>query len=135
MKKVSAIKIIFISLAALLVLCFITVILFLTEYGIRINFSGNLLRVYEHIQNGYQGTISLLLIIFIEVLFAVLIVGFLIALILFTKNNAFTQEGAAASKGAFSEKKHEAKKICSECGREINPEWDACPHCGKKFTI
>lgn len=136
MNKDSTLKIIAFSILGILILWIANMLLFSTGNGINVNFRG----YYggEHMYsgygygNGFNGTISVLLMFLIKVLFFVFVVALIVGLILMVKNSIFTPEDIATIKGAFNSKNQTPKKVCDSCGKELDPKWKACPYCGKE---
>lgn len=140
MKKDTALKIIFVSAAALLVLWLVKTILLPTGSDMGYYINGNLTGGYGHMQRGYvysystNGSIVPLLSAVINLLFAVLIIGLIAGAILYIKNNVFTEDDNPATKASFTSKKPAVKEVCSECGKETNPSWKVCPYCGNSVA-
>lgn len=137
MKRNPALKLAAISLGGILILWLIYTILFGTGSGIAINFGGNFIgRHYEggvYMGNGfvYGGAITSLFVILIKILFVVFIIGLVGGILVWIKNYVFTEEDKETIKNAFTGKGNVAKKEkCSVCGKDLNAEWKACPHCG-----
>lgn len=79
---------------------------------------------------GFGISISLLLTFLIKFLFVVFVIGLVGGLIVAAKNYIFTPEDIENFKSTFKGTKTTAnKQTCSVCGREVNPEWRACPYC------
>lgn len=132
MKKDSAIKIVVLSVLALIVLFFVKTILFPTEFGmgvnVRTNYGGG--SMYMGTGLGFGLSISLLLTYLIKFLFVVFIVGLVCGLVVVVKNYIFTPEDIEAFKAPFRVNKVPVNKItCSECGKELNADWKTCPYC------
>lgn len=136
MKKDATVKLIVFSVVGLLILWLVNSLLFSTVNGISINFRGSYGGGHMYMGNGYgygfNGTVSLLLMFLIKVLFVVFIVALIAGLIIIVKNNIFTAEDIATIKGTFTTNKQLPKKVCDACGKELNAEWKACPYCGKE---
>ena len=78
------------------------------------------------------GTLTILFLILIKVLFVAFVLGLVVGGIVFVKDNLFTEEEKAKFRGMFTNNKVVAqKKACDCCGKELKAEWKACPHCGK----
>jgi cytochrome b subunit of formate dehydrogenase len=76
------------------------------------------------------GLITLLLTFLIKFLFVVFIVGLIGGLVVVAKNYIFTSEDIENFKSTFKGNKVTVEKqTCIVCGREVKPEWKACPYC------
>jgi hypothetical protein len=136
MKKDSALKIIGLSALILVALWFVKALLFPMGYGMSMNYSmprymGN---GYEHgfnLNYSYNNSPALILGFLIKILFIVFVVALLAGLVMVIKNHVFTPEDINAIKSSFTGSVKKAAKPCSECGKELNVEWKACPYCGK----
>jgi hypothetical protein len=133
MKKDSAIKIIGLSVVALIVLWLIKTILFPTGFGVginvRTNYGGG--SMYMGTGLGFGLSISLLLTYLIKFLFIVLVVGLVGGLVVAAKNYIFTPEDIEAFKAPFKGVKSTiTKTTCKECGKELSADWKTCPYCG-----
>lgn len=139
MKKDSALKIILFSIAALVVLWLAKVILFPTRYGMGIYVNGNFGGEHAYFRGGYTyggGEFYFLLGFLVKALIVILVAALVIGILLYLKNNFFTQEDMAAIRSSFNfRNKSSVKKACSDCGREVNDNWKVCPHCGKDINI
>jgi cytochrome b subunit of formate dehydrogenase len=79
---------------------------------------------------GFGFSIAVLLTFLIKFLFVVFIIGLVGGLIVAAKNYIFTPEDIENFKATFKiNKTTAAKQTCSICGKEVNPEWQACPYC------
>lgn len=79
---------------------------------------------------GFELTIVTLLGFLIKFLFVVFIVGLVGGILVAVKNYIFTAEDIEGFKNTFKfNKAAEKKQTCSVCGKEVNPEWKACPYC------
>ena len=79
----------------------------------------------------YLGTVSYLLLLIIKVLFVVFVIGLAAGIIVWIKNNLFTEEDVKTIKCAFTTTKVvEIKELCAACTKELNSGWKVCPHCG-----
>jgi cytochrome b subunit of formate dehydrogenase len=79
---------------------------------------------------GFGFSIALLLTFLIKFLFVVFIVGLVGGLVVAAKNYIFTPEDIENFKSTFKGTKTTVAKLtCSVCGKEVNPEWKACPYC------
>jgi len=77
------------------------------------------------------GTLTILFLILIKVLFAAFVVGLVVAGIIFIKDVLFTEEEKAKFRGVFTGNSVVTqKKTCSHCEKEVKAEWKACPYCG-----
>ncbi|RII31811.1 zinc ribbon domain-containing protein [Clostridium chromiireducens] len=136
MKKDTTLKIIVFSLLGLLILWLASSLLFSTGNGISINFRGNYGGEHMYMGSsygiGFGGTISVLLMFLIKLLFFVFVAALIIGLIIVVKNSIFTPEDIATIKGAFNSKDKTPEKICDACGKALDKEWKACPYCGKE---
>lgn len=78
------------------------------------------------------GTLTILFMILIKVLFAIFIVGLVVGGIVFIKDTLFTDEEKAKIRVIFTGSKIAThKKACDHCEKEIKAEWKACPYCGE----
>jgi len=78
------------------------------------------------------GTLTILFLILIKVLFAAFVIGLVVGGIMFIKDTFFTEEEKVKIKMVFTGNRVVVKKkTCDSCGKELNTEWKACPHCGK----
>lgn len=139
MKKDATLKVIVFSVLGLLILWLASSLLFSTGNGISINFRGNYGGGHMYVGNGYGvgfgGTISVLLMFLIKVLFFVFVAALIVGLIILVKNSVFTSEDIATIKGAFNSKNQAPKKICDACGKVLDEKWKTCPYCGKEVEI
>ena len=71
---------------------------------------------------GLSGTITILFLILIKVLFAAFVLGLIGGILLLIKDTLFS-----------GIQKDTNKKICTKCDKELKPEWKACPHCGESI--
>jgi hypothetical protein len=141
LKKDSTIKIIGLSVLALIVLWLIKTILFGAGFGmgvnVRTNYGGG--SMYMGTSLGFGLSISLLLTYLIKFLFIVFIVGLIGGLVVAAKNYIFTPEDIEVFKAPFKAGKSTiTKTTCMECGKELNADWKACPYCGtstEKFEL
>lgn len=78
---------------------------------------------------GFGFSVAVLLSYLIKLLYIVFVIGLVGGLVSIVKNNIFTQEDIENFKAPFKGKKAN-KKSCTACGKEVNEEWKACPHCG-----
>jgi len=76
------------------------------------------------------GTLTILFLILIKVLFAAFVIGLVVGGIVFIKNTLFTEEEKAKFRVIFTGNKVTQKKTCAHCNKEIKAEWKACPYCG-----
>lgn len=77
------------------------------------------------------GTLTILFLILTKVLFVAFVIGLVVGGIMFIKDTFFTEEEKTQIKMVFTGKRGVAqKKICDSCGKELNTQWKACPHCG-----
>lgn len=82
---------------------------------------------------GYAATAAFWLALLIKVLFAVFVISLIIALGVWIKNNFFTTEDIATLKSSINKGgTRVSTEKCSYCGKELNSEWVACPHCGEE---
>ncbi len=139
MNKDSGLKLAVVSIIAIVILWFAHTLLVPNGFGVGINIRGNFRGNFggEHMYSvsnyGVGSTFSFLLLFLIKVLFVLFIIGLVVGLVLFVKNNVFTKEDIAQIKGTFTSKKTEViKEVCSICGKELNSDWKVCPHCGKE---
>lgn len=78
------------------------------------------------------GTLTILFLILIKVLFVAFVIGLVVGGIIFIKDTFFTEEEKTKIKMVFTGNRViDHKKTCASCGKELNTEWKACPHCGK----
>lgn len=138
MKKNSGIKIVGISILALIMLLLIKTILFPTGFGlginVRTNFGGG--NMYMGTGLGFGLSISLLLTFLIKLLFVVFVVGLVGGLIVVVKNYIFTPEDIEAFKAPFKGgQSTKTNATCTVCGKELNDGWKTCPHCGTSVEI
>lgn len=81
---------------------------------------------------GSATVLTAVLIFLLKVLFVLFIVSLFVGLAVSVKKYFFTEEDIKKIKSTFTGKKSIVlKEICSECGKEIETEWKACPYCGK----
>lgn len=78
---------------------------------------------------GYGFSIAMILTYLIKFLFVVFIVGIVGGLVVAAKNYIFTAEDIENFKAPFKSSKKNTT-VCSECGKQLNKEWKACPYCG-----
>lgn len=84
----------------------------------------------------YLGSVAYLLLLIIKVLFVVFVIGLVGGLVVWIRNNLFTEEDVKTIKGAFTTTKViENKESCATCTKELNSEWKVCPHCGTEKEI
>jgi hypothetical protein len=122
-----------IAIIGITILWIINALLFQTGYGININFRGNHGggNFYMGTSLGLATTISTLLLLLIKVLFVLFIIGLVVGIAIAVKNLVFTAEDIKKIKETFTSKKVIAtKETCSTCGKTVEAEWKACPHCG-----
>lgn len=82
---------------------------------------------------GTAGTISIILMFLIKVLFVLFIVGLVAGIAVTIAKYLFTAEDVQKIKSTFTGKKTMVvKESCSICGKELEDEWKVCPHCGKE---
>lgn len=82
---------------------------------------------------GFAGTISVLLLLLIKILFIVFIIGLVAGIVVAIKNHILTKEDVEKFKSTFTGKKTVIlKETCSICGKELENDWKVCPHCGKE---
>ena len=118
----------------IVILWLINALLFQTGNGVNFNFRGNHEGGYFYMGTGlgFTATISTLLLFLIKILFILFIVGLVIGIVIAVKNYVFTEEDIKKIKNTFTSKKTVIiKETCSVCGKTIEKEWKACPHCGK----
>lgn len=132
MKKDSTIKIVSLSVVVLIVLLFIKAILFPTGFGIginvRTNYGGGSMSMGTGL--GFGLSISLLLTYIIKFLSVILAIGLIGGVVVAVKNYIFTPKDIETFKAFFKGNKVTANKIiCSECSKELNPDWKTCPYC------
>ena len=85
---------------------------------------------------GFGYGVSTLLLLMIKVLFVVFVIGLVIGLSIWIKNNLFTEEDKATIKNAFTFNKVASNKdTCSDCIKELSSEWKVCPYCGTEKII
>lgn len=78
------------------------------------------------------GTLTILFLILIKVLFVAFIVGLVGGGIVFIKDTLFSEEDKAKFKVLFTGNSVVSqKKNCDCCGKELKSEWKVCPYCGK----
>lgn len=78
------------------------------------------------------GTLTILFLILIKILFAAFVIGLVVGGIVFIKDNLFTEEEKAKFRATFTSNHGVTqKKTCAICEKEIKAEWKACPYCGK----
>ena len=141
MNKDTTSKVIIFSVLGLLILWLASSLLFSTGNGISMNFTGNYGGGHMYVGNGYGysygygGTISVLLMFLIKVLFFVFVAALIVGLIVLVKNSIFTSEDIATIKGTFNSKNQTPKKICNACGNVLDEKWKVCPYCGKEVEI
>lgn len=102
--------------------------------GIRGGYNGSLFNM--GIGMGYGigtgGTISIVLMFLMKVLFILFVVGLAAGITIAVKNYLFTAEDVQQIKSTFTGKKTEVvKEVCSICSKELEDEWKICPYCGK----
>lgn len=79
---------------------------------------------------GFGFSMASLLIFLINFLFVVFVVGLVGGVVVAVKNYIFTPEDIENFKSTFKGTKTIVKKqTCSVCGKEVKPEWKACPYC------
>ena len=77
------------------------------------------------------GTLSILFLILIKVLFVAFVIGLVGGGIVFIKNTLFTEEEKAKFRVIFTGNQVVTqKRTCVHCEKEIKAEWKACPYCG-----
>lgn len=80
---------------------------------------------------GIAGTISVVLLFLMKILFVLFIVGLVVGIAIAVKNYVFTKEEVERIKGTFKVKQTIViKQTCSNCGKELDAGWKVCPHCG-----
>jgi len=79
---------------------------------------------------GFSYSILIILTFLIKFLFVIFIVGLIGGLLVAAKNYILTAEDIQNFKSTFKSEIKATSNICSVCGKEINPEWKACPYCG-----
>ncbi|MCX7746550.1 MAG: hypothetical protein N2645_06635 [Clostridia bacterium] len=86
---------------------------------------------------GAAGTVSLLLLLAIKVLFLLFLVGLVVGIAVAVKKYVFTDEDIQKIKGTLTGKKMvDIKETCTRCGKELNDAWKVCPFCGsEKETV
>lgn len=132
MKKNCAIKIIGLSVLALIILWFVKAVLFPTGFGlginIRTNYGGG--SMYMGTGLGLGVSLTLLLTYFIKFLFVVFTIGLVATLVVAVKKYILTAEDIETYKNVFKCKKaKENKTTCKECGKEVSEDWKLCPYC------
>lgn len=132
MKSDSAIKVVGYSVLGLIVLWLAKAILFPTGYGVsvRYNMPQNYRTGFEHGYYVNNGLNSLSGSIF-QMILVVLVLTLIVGVVMLVKNYLFSSEEIAEMKESFSGKPAGTKRKCSECGKDLRPEWKVCPHCGK----
>ncbi|WP_160317737.1 zinc ribbon domain-containing protein [Pseudobacteroides cellulosolvens] len=99
--------------------------------GFRSGYGGDHMYMGSGAGYGSMGIISFVLFLLIKILFVLFIVGLIIGIVVAVKKYVFTDDDIRKIKGTFSGKKADAvKKICTDCGKELNDEWKVCPVCG-----
>lgn len=136
MKKDSTFKIIGVVALAIIALWFLNVILFPTGYGMSVSYRipGHMGYNYNY-GNGFNslgGSGALLLAFLIKVLLIIFVITLLIGLVMFVKNQVFTQEDISNIKNSFAGNSEKYNKFCAECGKSLSEDWKVCPHCGKE---
>lgn len=82
---------------------------------------------------GYGSSLSYLLLLVIKVLFGVFLVALAAGVIVWIKNNLFTEADIATIKNTFSGNNAvNPKSSCDSCGKTVEAEWKLCPYCGKE---
>ena len=127
-------------LLGILGLWLIYVLLFGTGYGLNIgvrgNFGGGHMYMGTATGIGFAGSLSLILLFLIKVLFVLFIIGLVVGIAIAIKNYIFTTEDVQKIKSTFTGKKTVIiKEVCGICGKELNDDWKLCPHCGKEKEI
>ncbi|WP_318507356.1 zinc ribbon domain-containing protein [Bacillus sp. T3] len=134
MKNDSAIKMIGYSILGIIILWLAKAVLFPTGYGVSVRYTmpgySRNGYGYEHTYNSFNSFNSLTS-SFIQILFFVFLVALIVGAVMVVKNYLFTPEDIAEIKGSFIGKANGVTNPCVTCGKEINPEWKVCPHCGK----
>ncbi|MFZ5353723.1 MAG: hypothetical protein ACOZCL_13515 [Bacillota bacterium] len=133
MRSNSLAKVIIVTFLGLLGLWLIYSLMFGTGYGFRMNYGGG--HMYFNAGYGFGATAAVWILLLVKVLFAVFVISLVVGLIVWAKNNLFTAEDIHTIKNTFNINDNKAKENCSVCGKELNPEWNVCPHCGKDKTI
>lgn len=133
MKSDSAMKVVGYSVLSLIVLWLAKSILFPTGYGVSVRY--NMPQYYRNngLEHGYyvnNGLSSLSGLVF-QILLVVLVFMLIVGIVMLVKNYLFSAEEIAAMKETISGKPTGTKRLCSECGSDLSPEWKVCPHCGK----
>ena len=79
---------------------------------------------------GFGLSIVVILTFLIKFLFVVFVVGLVGGIFVAVKDYIFTAEDVEGFKNTFKfNKTAEKKQTCIVCGKEVNPEWKACPYC------
>lgn len=82
---------------------------------------------------GTTGSIYLLLMFLIKVLFVLFIIGLVIGIAVAASRYLFTVKDINTIKGAFTGRNTVIiKETCVDCGKEQETEWKSCPFCGKE---
>lgn len=103
------------------------------KFGIIRNFGGANMYMNAGAGMGAAGTIALVLLFLIKILFVIFIAGLVIGLVIVVKRFVFTQEDIQKIKSTFARQKTETVKVtCAVCGKEQNSEWKVCPFCGSE---
>lgn len=83
---------------------------------------------------GLSGSVAILLLILIKVLFVAFVLGLVVGIIVLIKDTLFSEEEKAKIKGVFTgNQKVTVKKTCTHCEKEIKTTWKACPYCGNSI--
>jgi aspartate carbamoyltransferase regulatory subunit len=83
---------------------------------------------------GLSGSVTILFLILIKVLFVTFVLGLVVGIIVLIKDTLFTDDDKAKIKGVFTvNQKATVKKTCANCEKEIKTTWKACPYCGRSI--
>lgn len=138
-KTNSILKFLGVLLVSILGLWLINALLFGSGYGFNVGFRGNHEGGNFYMGYGYgygfAGTLSVVLLFLIKVLFVLFVVGLVVGIGIAIKNYLFTAEDVEKIKCTFAGRKTVViKETCSICGKELEQDWKVCPHCGKEIT-
>ena len=140
LKSYPILKLLLGLLVGIIGLWLIYVLLFGASYGINIgfrdNYGGGHMYMGTAAGMGFAGSLSLILLFLIKVLFVLFIIGLVVGIAIAIKNYIFTTEDVEKIKSTFTGKKTVIiKEVCSICGKELNDDWKLCPHCGKEKEV
>ncbi|MDO9535230.1 MAG: zinc ribbon domain-containing protein [Bacillota bacterium] len=126
-------KLIVVSILGVFALWFLYALIAGTGNGMNMGFRGNYGGGYFYTGSGLSNSSILLLLV--KFLFVLFIVGLAGGIFVFIKNYLFTKKDIEKIKSSFSsnagQETNEEFVTCSACGKEIDVEWKACPHCGE----